>query len=167
MEVSVSISTIVALGVERQLQRKLSRRGGGDDIESGKRAVQSAMERVAAFIPSEVIGIYVAGFGILSPQTDAEKWVVFGISLALIPVLMGLNYVQQKKHTGADVDVRIMSILLIFAITAFIAWAAAMPGTPFLSVTPRATAVGGWAVVILAIVMHRVAELLDVIPRSH
>jgi hypothetical protein len=61
---------------------------------------------------------------------------------------------------------KITSVLLIFAMVAFIAWAAALPGTPFLAFTARATAIGGWAVVILAIIMYKVADLLDVVPKD-
>ena len=57
-------------------------------------------------------------------------------------------------------------MLLLFAPVAFVAWTAALPGTPFLSLTPRPTAIGGWAVIILALVMYKVADLKDVVPKG-
>jgi amino acid transporter len=121
------------------------------------------MEKISAFIPSEVIGICVAGCGILSPQQDSEKWWIFAISMALIPIFMLLNFIGQRKKGNLTVSTRISLVLILFALVAFVAWAAALPGTPFLSLTPRATAIGGWAVVILALVMYKVADLLDVV----
>jgi hypothetical protein len=73
------------------------------------------------------------------------------------------NFIGQRKKGNLTVSTRISLMLILFALVAFVAWAAALPGTPFLSLTPRATAIGGWAVVILALVMYKVADLLDVV----
>jgi amino acid transporter len=162
----MSLARMVELGIERQQEVEAQTRGVRRAPQPAKGAVGSAMERISAFIPSEVIGIYVAGFGILSPQQDSEKWWIFAISMALIPIFMLLNFIGQRKKRNLKVSARISLVLLLFALVAFIAWAAALPGTPFLSLTPRATAIGGWTVVILAVVMYQVADLLDVVPKG-
>jgi hypothetical protein len=169
----MSIATMVGLEIERQGERDVaSGMVAGGRARATKRTVDTAMEKIAAFIPSEVIAIYVAGFGILSPQSNSGKWSMFGVSLVLIPVFVLLNYLQQRKHAGTDQGARLKSlrrtsvIVTLFAIVAFVAWAAALPGTPFLSVTPRATAYGGFCVVILALIMYRLADLLDVVPKK-
>lgn len=162
----MSIARMVALGIERQQQAKTGTRAAPGETDTTKKTIESAMEKISVFIPAEVIGIYVAGFGILSPETDTGKWWIFGVSLALIPLFMGLNYLGQRKHSDAKLSLWISFVLLMFAMVAFVAWAAALPGTPFLSFTPRATAIGGWAVVILAILMYRAADLLDVVPKN-
>jgi hypothetical protein len=122
------------------------------------------MEKISAFIPSEVLGIYVAGLGILSPESDTGKWWIFGICLTLVPVFMVLDYLERRKRSSLKLGARIGVTLLIFATLAFVAWAAALPGTPFLSLSPRGTTIGGWAVVILAAFMYRMAAVLDVVP---
>lgn len=59
----------------------------------------------------------------------------------------------------------ICAVLLFLALAAFVAWASALPGTPFLAFTPYATVIGGWLVLILAS-MYKVADLLDVVPKD-
>jgi hypothetical protein len=166
----MSIATMVALGVQRQheLAEPPVTRGGDQPTtsDSTKKSVDSAMEKISSFIPSEVIGVYVAGFGIFSPESSAGKWWIFGICALLVPVFIALNYIQQRSHSDDFPSVRIAFILLFFGLVAFIAWAAAMPGTPFLSLTPIATAIGGWAVLILAGIMHKVADILGVVPKK-
>jgi hypothetical protein len=165
----MSIARMVALGTERQRQLdELPVTRSADQTtpaSSAKRSVDSAMERIAAFIPSEVIGIYVAGFGIFSPESSGSKWLMFGICALLVPLFIALNYLQQKMHSGDAPSPRIALILLFFGLVAFVAWAAALPGTPFLSLSPIATAVGGWAVLILAGIMYKVADILGIVPK--
>jgi hypothetical protein len=112
-----------------------------------------------------VIGIYVAGFGILSPNSDGGKWWIFGVCFVLVPVFIALSYLERERRSNTKLSSRSVSILLIFGLLAFVAWAAALPGTPFLTISPRATAIGGWSVIILAAVMYKVADLLGVVPK--
>ncbi|HVR56268.1 MAG TPA: hypothetical protein VMT72_05515, partial [Pseudolabrys sp.] len=93
----MSIARMIALGNERQQQGQTRTRATSARSEATKKTIDSAMEKVSAFIPSEVIGIYV-GFGILSPEREPDKWWIFGICLALIPLVFGLNYLLQKKR---------------------------------------------------------------------
>lgn len=162
----MSIATMIGLGVRRQWEKtepQAAAAAGGD--ETVTKTAESAMEKVSAFIPSEVIGIYIAGLGILSPTTDAGKWWIFGVSLALIPIVMLLNYLIQKKRADTPLGPRASFILFIFAVAAFVAWAAALPSTPFLSLSEYATNIGGWSVIILAAVMYKAAEFLDIVPK--
>jgi len=45
-----------------------------------------------------------------------------------------------------------------FAVVAFTAWAAALPDSPFLGISADANRIGGFAVVALCLVMHRLAK---------
>ncbi len=138
----MSIATMVGLGVERQREKTIGTgRAASGGASVTKKTVATEMERIAAFIPSEVIGIYVAGFGILSPESKSGKWSIFGISLALIPVFVLLNYLEQRKHANPEQRASLKSlsktslIVTVFGMVAFVAWAAALPGTPFLSLS--------------------------------
>jgi len=129
-----------------------------------KKSVESALEKITAFIPSEVIGLYVSGVAIFSPQEAQTKWGIFFICLALIPAFMSLDYMLRKKRQAPIANRKTNAVLFIFAGAAFTAWAAALPDTPFLSFSSRASQIGGWAVILLAAFMYKVAELLDVAP---
>jgi hypothetical protein len=79
---------------------------------------------------------------------------------------MLLNYFDQRKHNKPTPGPRIVVVLVILALVAFVAWAGAMPGTPFLVFTPYATEIGGWAAVILAVIMYKLAAIFDVVPKT-
>src|SRR4051812_16517392 len=114
----MSIAKMVALGVERQRQAETRAAAAPAEDGAAKNRVVAAMESVSAFIPSEVVGIYVAGFGILSPESDGGKWWIFFICLALIPLLIGLNYLAQVKQTGAETRLPVPFALTAFALIA-------------------------------------------------
>ena len=161
---TMSIAAMTRLAAEREGQKTIGTEAAAD---AGKE-VRTATEKIAAFIPSEAIGFYVAGFGIFSPGTQSGKWVLFFVSLGFLALVMSLNYLLEKKRaksksTPAPTMTQVLT-LLAFAVVAFAAWAAAMPDTPFLTFGANATAVGGWAVIGLAVIMYKVAELVDVAP---
>jgi hypothetical protein len=185
----MSIATMMALSFERQqLQHPIppeaaaaseaavtNEKTDGAALEGdsvSKKTLDSAMEKITAFIPSEVIGSYVAVLGILSPQTDVGKWIIFGICLLLIPIFMLLGYLAKKKQAEKDQKTTLppntqhTGILLVLAAVAFVAWAMALPGTPFLSITAHATAIGGASVIILTTIMYKIADLFDLVPKS-
>ena len=60
-------------------------------------SVDSAMQRITAFIPSEIIGIYVAIVGIYAPTTSAEKWWIFGLCALLTFLFLFLSNSNAKK----------------------------------------------------------------------
>lgn len=121
--------------------------------------LRSAIEAIAAFIPAEVIGIYIAGTGILKPQETSSKWWIFAISGLLIPVFIGLGAAEAQR-AGRDISIYRTLVLLVFAATAFIVWASALPATPFEELSSHANQIGGWSAVILGLLMPRIAKLL-------
>ena len=126
------------------------------------------MQKITAFIPSEVVGIYIAVFGILAPaETDnVTKWWIFGIcAVLLIPFFIGMGYLAKKRKKEPTPTRPVLLILLACAVVAFAAWACALPGTPFQQVFGgRATQIGGAAVIVLALVLYSVAEELNAVP---
>jgi hypothetical protein len=164
----MSISAMVDLSMRRQHEIANSRKGlTPQSPGGGQNEVQAALSKLTAFVPSEVVGLYISGLGILTPTTVAGKWWIFGVCLLLIPIFLGLNYLIQKKQAGKEPpDRSTWAILLAFAVVAFVAWSAALPETPFLYFSPRATVIAGFAVLILAAVMHRAADLFGIIPKA-
>lgn len=106
------------------------------------------LERVARFIPSEVLAVYVPVVAILDLQGDAGRWAIFGFALALIPLILWLR-------SGADQPLgreRALAIWLMATI-AFVAWAAAIPSGPFQTFTEDATRFGGAAVIVVSVLL--------------
>jgi hypothetical protein len=134
---------------------------------------QTALEKI--IIPSEVIGIYVAGLGILSgseasgPEKEAGiGWALFVFCLLVIPVIVAVNVQLRKRASGTEAGLGWSKVALLcaFAALAFAAWTAALPDTPFLDLHPYANRIGAFAVVVLGVLMPGVAQLLGLIPES-
>src|SRR5262245_48889702 len=69
---------------------------------------QTALEKITAFIPSEVIGIYIAGLGILSRPANSPQdghghlgWSLFAFCLVAVPLLVAIN-VQLRNRELPD-----------------------------------------------------------------
>lgn len=95
---------------------------------------QSAMETLAALIPSEALALYTAMVGVViaeiaggapKAQYMALRWALFGGFLLLVPLYLFIDYRRGGKKTRFAPWVEMMS-----AFTAFAAWGLAMPGSP-------------------------------------
>ena len=167
----MSIMRMIALAGARQAQRLQPSATTAATTPSGVPTTQtqvldSAMDKVVAFIPSEVIGIYVSGMGVISPSSYNVKWAIFGVAIILIPIFMALSYLAARKSAVIILpSIRMLGLLFLFALIAFIAWAAAMPATPFLMFSTNATQIGGFAVIVFAAIMYKIADLLDILPK--
>jgi hypothetical protein len=168
----VGIVRMVNLAAERHGQtdgdRSLadSGRSLADSDRQGP-SVQGSLEKVSAYIPSEVIGIYVAGLGIFAPDHVHAKWILFGVSLILVPVLVLVGQAVARKRGLPAPPGKASIVVILFAVVAFCAWAAAMPSNPLLDQFPEATRVGGFAVIILAALLPQAANLLDITPKPY
>jgi hypothetical protein len=152
----------------RQLQA--DKVGGGaaakPNVPDPQKVADSAMEKILAFVPAEIIGIYVAIFGIAAPKSANGKWVIYALCIAvLLAVMVFKHLLGQKKKEPVPNWWRLL-VLMALALVAFTTWAAAMPDTPFLAWHPRATMAAGIVAPILALLMPMIAELCDIAPRG-
>lgn len=126
----------------------------------------TALNRVAAFIPSEAVAVYLALWAFIDPRAAVAKWTVFGVGLVLVIAFYLLAYLQRRRAVtsgGGDSparSLRVTLLLLLFAMVAFTAWAAAMPGNPFTQFGDGAMKVGGGAIIVLGVLLPRVADVL-------
>ncbi len=63
--------------------------------------VDSALERIVQWIPSEVVGSYVALLGLFGPNGADARWVLFLIGVALVVVFLLVNSALVNKR-GAE-----------------------------------------------------------------
>lgn len=140
----------------------------GVQASSGKQdvAIQGALDKIASYIPSEVIGTYVAISGIISSDTVVAKWIIFGFSIVLIPILTLIGNALAKKRGLAPPTPLSTFYIILLACVAFCAWAAALPDNPLVAYYDGATRIGGAAIILLAVLLPRFAELLNIAPRD-
>jgi hypothetical protein len=134
---------------------------------------ETALEKITAFIPTEVIGIYVAGLAIFSRRpeiaaTQRASWWLFSFCLLLVPLFVAVNVqlVDRVAPAGVKLGSRKATWMVIFGGVAFAAWAAALPESPFITLHEQATRMGAFAVIVLGALMPGLAQLVGLVPRS-
>lgn len=165
---SIATSTVRAYAVAADGQSPAFRQA------SASTDVDSALERITSWIPTEVVGIYVSLVGLVVPSSDRSRWALFVLGALLVPVFVLLNgkivndrgaAAWSKAGTAGDPPKITGKQLLActgLALVAFIAWSMALPSTPFLELFDNATRVGAGAVIVLALILPKVAEAFGV-----
>lgn len=180
----MSVVRMVGLASDRQVQiasgslrATVARGGEAETTATGTdtKAVDSALDKLTAFIPSEIIAFYLTGVAMFTntaatgvtppPDETYIKWILFFVGSGLIPVIMLISYCLKVKKQTPVPPRGVMFVLFIFALISFAAWVAVTPGTPFETITPYATKIGGLAVIPLAAIMWGIAELCDAVPK--
>lgn len=158
----MSIFSVVAISGEyNQRQTEPAARAAAADVVTQRGAW---MEQITAFIPSEVVTIYLGGLGLLSPNELFWKWGLFLGGALLIPIFIFIDVKILKKANKPTPSLGKSVGLTIFALLAFTAWAGAMPETPFLSLWTHAQTAAAAAVLILAAGMYKFAALCGLVP---
>jgi hypothetical protein len=155
-----------------------TRRGLAVDTPQGEErlatpAVQSAIEKVTAWIPTEVVTIYTALLGILTPDTSGGRWGVFAVGAVAVPFFVILNAVILNKRAAAKWKQdgktgdppkfswgKAGGVAALSALS-YVAWTFALPSSPWLDASDKAPQIGGAAVVVLSLVIPKVAEALN------
>lgn len=127
----------------------------------------SALDQIVSYIPTEVIGIYVAGVGIVGPAGRDAKWALLLLSTALVPLFVWLSdRIARQSNPNAPKAYVKLTWVCVLASGAFLTWAAALPDTPFLDFTDKATQLGSFAAVVLAALMPKLATALGIAPKA-
>jgi hypothetical protein len=129
--------------------------------------VASALDQMVTYVPSEVIGIYIAGVGIIATDSSIVKWSLLALSLVLIPLFVWLSdRIARQANPALPVAKAKLVWVGLFAVCAFLAWSAALPQTPFREFWgENATRYGSFAAVVFAALMPKVAAALGLVPR--
>jgi hypothetical protein len=120
-------------------------------------AGSSALAAIAAYIPTEVLTVYVAVVAALNPGAAAAnargpEWGAFLLFLVFTPVVVWLVYAGKVRKAGKRLPTafRRWPRWEMFAATvAYAAWAFALPETPFMSFGWYSAAIA--AVVVLVV----------------
>ena len=131
-------------------------------LGSESRSTDTAIERIAAYIPAEVMAVYIAGFSILQPRSVTGKWAVFAAGALLVPVFVKVSAgIGHENHRQA-LRPRDFFALVLFAFLAYLAWTAAIPESPFTMFHEEANRYGAFCAVVLSVLLPRAAVLLGI-----
>lgn len=139
----MSIVRLSNLAAARTVARSLGSRRGptgpapGRTPVDGQSAAAAALDAVVAYIPTEIVTVYVAVIAALNtPRTTshAGEWFIFWLFLALAPISVWSLYVMRLRADGVSIPgFRNWPLYeLVTAPIAFVLWAFTLPASPFM-----------------------------------
>lgn len=159
----MSIAAMTRLAVPRSSPTASAAGASGASNADAEQSLASAIGKITAFIPTEAVGGYTAAVGIFTPAPEQAQWLILIITLLLTPVYVCVTYIGRCRRHGAAVSLKKALVLSSFAMVSLVAWAAALPATPFLAISPYATRIGGAAVIFIAPLLSQLAELWGIL----
>jgi hypothetical protein len=135
---------------------------GGD----GGNAVNTALHVLFGYIPTEVLTLYVAILAVIQKPNSVTKadWITFWAFLAATPLIVWLVYgaklVSAKKKIPRSL--KGWPLWEMFAATvAYVAWAFALPNTPFLTYGWYSAGLAGIGVLVASTVLGLLAPFFQ------
>lgn len=142
-----------------------------DPIRSGatptsQSSVDTALNVLFGYIPTEVITLYVAVLAAVqqTTQVSSADWTTFCIFAAVTPVVVWLVYGAKLLHAKKPLPFSFGSLPVweMFAATcAFAAWAFALPHSPFTSFSWYSSGLSGVAVLVVSTLLGLIAPFFQ------
>jgi len=165
----MSVATMARLVREREArerERSAPQPKGLDrDEDETSSTLTTALERLTAFIPTEVVAGWAAAVGMLAPQGALGSWAIFGGALTFLVVLVLLETGIRDRASQIPTDPRRKALLVLVALVAFTIWAFASPGSPAAAQWgAAATRYFGVVAIAVSAILFRVGQLLGLAP---
>jgi hypothetical protein len=168
-EAGMSVATMARLVREREIRERagpgLQPKGLNGDKDEPDSTLTTALERLTAFIPTEVVAGWAAAVGMLTPQDPRGYWAIFAGALAFLVVLVLLETGIRDKESAVPTAPRRKALLVLVALVAFTVWAFASPGSPAAAQWgTAATRYFGVVAIAVSAILFRIGQLLGLAP---
>jgi hypothetical protein len=123
--------------------------------------INTALQTVVMYLPTEVLTLYVA---VLAATESASRWTSFLIFLVATPVIVWMVFAAKVKSENRPLPMTpdLWPVWEMVAGTiAFVAWAFALPTTPFSAFTWYSAGLAGVAVTIASTLLGLLAPLFQ------
>ncbi len=137
---------------------------GGKDTPDSQ--VNAAIRTLTTYIPTETLTLYVAVLAALQPPTKAaaanSSWAVFWWFLIVTPLVIWVVYITKAKTAGKSIPWAPLKWPLwqmAAGTIAYVAWAFALPTSPFTSFEWYSTGLAGVIVLIASTGLGLLAPL--------
>jgi hypothetical protein len=120
------------------------------------------LRTVTTYIPTEVLTLYVAVVAALQPAGATPAWITFWCFLICTPVVVWVVYAIKAKTAKSPFPAAIRTWPLwemIAGSIAYVAWAFALPGSPFASWAHYSAALAGVIVLVASTILGLLAPL--------
>ena len=129
-------------------------------------AATNALQVIAAYIPTEILSLYVACISVLhhGEAVTRGEWIAFWSFLAATPATVWLVFAIKLQAAGRPLPLQTSKwpVWEMSAATiAYVAWAYALPGTPFSELKSYSPGIAGFLVLIVSAVLGLVAQLFQ------
>jgi len=129
--------------------------------DAAENQTTNALGAIVAYIPSEVTLLYVAGLAAISSDAAsmAGQWFLFWVLLIVTPVVV---YAGRLVTEGKGLPLhpkRWPKVEMVFAAIAFVAWAAALPESPFREIENYGQALSGYVVLAVTVALPVLAPV--------
>ena len=132
--------------------------------------ISSALATITGYIPTEILMTYVAvaaalGGATSTASSEDARWLSFAAFLVATPVVVWLVYAGKVRTAGKSLPRRFSEWPrweMVAATVGYLAWAFALPGTPFASFAWYDSAIAGIAVLITATVLGLLTPVVGV-----
>jgi hypothetical protein len=137
---------------------------------TGASGVNTALQALTTYIPVEVLTLYVAVIAALGSLSVGDKpnllghWIAFGVFFFFTPVAQWVVFATKLKEVGKRLPLRVgewpkweMSASTL----AYVAWAFALPTTPFAMFAWYSAAIAGVVVLAGSTLLGMVAPLFQ------
>ena len=129
----------------------------------------NALQVIAAYIPTEVLTLYVAFIAALHKEQAVTRgeWTTFWCFLAATPIVVWVVYATKVRAAGRSLPLRPQQWPvweMCAATIAYVAWAYALPGTPFLQFEQAgyySSSIAGLVVLVVSTVLGLLAPLFQ------
>lgn len=131
-------------------------------------AASDALSALAAFIPTEVIGTYIAAIAVTAPAVAGSARQVDGAFLfwgflIAVPIIVWLVFAGRVKTAGKEIPMDIRKWPkweMVAATAAFAVWALAIPENPFTTQTWYSAGLVGLAVIVVSTALGLLATVV-------
>jgi hypothetical protein len=153
-----SVAPFTAAGSYRELEETPH----APDVGTAER-----LHKLETWVPTEVVGAYIAAFALLNPSTSALRWTLLGIGFVLTLFLTLYQWVKERQKAASASNApgpgTLAARSLLFG-AAFVIYVAALPNNAFLSFDWFTLPIGGVAAIFAVLVIPKVADLLHIDP---
>ena len=141
----MSISSMANIAADRVINDRRGAGGEGGMLETAAAAqgessttgaVTAALDVVMSYVPTEILTLYVAVMAVVQAenQVSLAEWNTFWFFLAATPLVVWLVFAGKLRGAGRALPVAPTKWPwweIFAATTAFVAWALALPKSPF------------------------------------
>jgi hypothetical protein len=136
----------------------------GNTTAAAPASVETTLNVLFGYIPTEVLTLYVAVLAAVQPGKTSNGWLVFWIFLFATPVIVWLVYGAKVKALQKPLPLKFGAWPfweMLAATAAYMAWAFALPNSPFTKYDWYSAALSGVVVLVISTVLGLLAPFFQ------